>query len=457
MRNWWKWARILAGGLVSLGCLHGAASAQFPQPNGSGPGMMPGMMGGMGMPGMGGAPPPGAFGGGVPNFAMPAEFPNPAVPNSEPVSPFSIKDEGFGGAFTELVDPRVLRPLRFQIDAGYTFLWFNPAEYPPLATTGIRNSANPGASGQPGTALISTGPDSGPNSAFRVGATYWICDPECLSIEGTFFLMEQSTFVQDYVSDQNGSPVLARPFFNAQTRNEDAARRALPGVIRGTMQDAFRTRLMGAEAHFKYYGGHGYRGASINLLAGMRWLRLDERYQSFDTLIDLAGINSATFSDNFSTRNQFYGGQVGVDWQLRLHRFLLDLSAKVAVGPNSQRIGITGETSLINRPTGVTVTGEQGFFAQPTNRGDYSSTTTSVLPEFGAKLSFDLNDHVKINVGYTYLFMTNTVRPGDQMDRTITVQPLVGGPLQPLLPGPPVFRQSTFQAHMLNIGVELVF
>jgi hypothetical protein len=253
--------------------------------------------------------------------------------------------------------------------------------------------------------------------------------------------------------------VLTRPFFNAVTRQEDAAPRALPGVLRGTLHDSVTTQFMGAEVNLRYNSAAQYQGASFNFIAGARWIRLNESFYSFDTSMNASGAGATTsFSDTLNTRNQFYGGQVGLEWMYRLDRLTFDLSGKFAIGPNTQTIRIDGATTVTDPAAGTSVTARQGLFAQPTNVGTYSLIRTAYVSEFGAKMGINLTDSLRFNVGYSFLLFTNTVRPGDQIDRNVNVQILRSGtPTAPLVPGPPSFRQSTFNAHMLNLGLEFLF
>jgi hypothetical protein len=258
----------------------------------------------------------------------------------------------------------------------------------------------------------------------------------------------------------NGNPVLTRPFYNIVTRREDADPRALPGVLRGTMHDSITTRFMGGEGNLRWNSTNSFQGSSLSFLGGFRFLRLDERYNSFDTSIDVGGVGpSTTISDAFATHNLFYGGQVGLEWQYRLERLTLALSGKVAVGQNYQTLNISGETVITDIPTSVSTTDPQGLYAQPSNVGAYHTVHTSVIPEFGAKMSVNLTDRLRFSLGYTFLLMTNVARPGDQLDRVINIQPLQGAPaVAPLLPpAPTTFQQSTFHTHMLNLGVEFLF
>lgn len=479
MRRRWTTVGLLAGGLAYLGGMLTSAHGQFGPPPGGGFGMPPGgMMGappsgygmppGMGMPPggvpgmpMGGGMPPGAFGGNPALLGQPAEFPNPAQKSKEPENPFSLKEDGSPNAFTS--DPYPYRPMRLQFSLGYTFLWFRPGDYPTLATTGSTVDANPGALDQPGTQIRSGGPrEPGPSSAFRTTFTYWLRDPEILSLNGEFFLMEQRSLLGSLNSDGTGTPVLSRPFFNPTplALGEDADSRSLPGVARATLSDSVRTRLMGGDLNLKWHSSAHAEGAHLAIIAGLRWLRLDERYQSYDTRDDIGGFGGQNFtiSDTFTTYNQFFGGQLGAEYRYTLGRFSVDLAGKVALGPNYQTIKIHGQTVVVDTATSTRDVDESlGLFAQPSNVGNYRRTQLAVVWEAGGKLNFDITERLRFQVGYSFLMQNRTVRPGDQMDRVINRQDVLAPQTEPALPGPPSFRQSYFYAHMLNLGLEFIY
>src|SRR6266436_2927623 len=81
MRKWWKKIGVLAGGLMGLAGLLSPVHAQHGLPGGDGfpGGVFPGAP----------QPPPGP------------DFPNPSAPPSEPVSPFSLTNDGSPNAWTD--------------------------------------------------------------------------------------------------------------------------------------------------------------------------------------------------------------------------------------------------------------------------------------------------------------------------------------------------------------------
>jgi len=60
-----------------------------------------------------------------------------------------------------------------------------------------------------------------------------------------------------------------------------------------------------------------------------------------------------------------------------------------------------------------------GLFALSTNSGTLSRDRFAVVPEVSAKLGLHISDHLMIFGGYSCMFWSNVVRPGEQIDRNL--------------------------------------
>ena len=90
-------------------------------------------------------------------------------------------------------------------------------------------------------------------------------------------------------------------------------------------------------------------------------------------------------NDQFGTRNQFYGAQLGgrVNWQGE--RFGFDITGKVALGGTHQSIDINGYSTQTG-PGGVNGAFPGGFFTQASNTGRYTSNQFTFVPTVEMKL-----------------------------------------------------------------------
>jgi hypothetical protein len=339
----------------------------------------------------------------------------------------------------------------FYANAEYLLWWVKAAPVPPLVTVGGVNDALPGALGQPGTAVLIGGRslDTDPLSGGRFTFGIWCDDCHDLGFEGVFFFLGQQTTHETVAS--NGIPVLARPFFNASTGMEDSELIAFPNVLSGGAIVTQMTRLLGAEANLR---SNLCRGCCTNVdfLAGFRFIALDEDLGINEALATPTG-GSFLVADGFNTRNRFYGGQVGLDAEVRRGHWFLDVKTKIALGSNNEVVNIGGNTVITDPVRGQSAL-SGGLLALSSNSGRFSREMFAVAPEATVNIGYQLTSNLRAYVGYNFLYLSNVVRPGDQIDRTIN--PNLIPPPMPSLPVRPafVFKGSDFWAQGLTFGLE---
>jgi hypothetical protein len=342
----------------------------------------------------------------------------------------------------------------FWISAAFVYWHIRDPQVPPLLTTGSALDAHPGAMGQPST-FVAYGAgeqDLGWFSGGRFSAGAWLL--QGWGMEGDFLFLGARSQQNNYSS--NGNLLLALPYLSPSGA-ESAFVVGSPNLT-GRISTEWSTLLYGFEANLINTGiEQGMWG--ITWLGGFRFLELDEGLQLNvqDTVVGagqpLPAGTSTAFNDNFTTRNRFFGAQVGArgDWQFG--RLTVNASARVALGPVDEIVQINGSNSR-TVPGGATSTTPGGFYTQPTNMGYFTASEFCVVPE--GKVNFDLmiTPHLHATAGYSYLYMTDVVRPGDQIDRTVNPTQLQGGTL--VGEGTPVSTRHTtdFWTHALNLGLE---
>ena len=120
--------------------------------------------------------------------------------------------------------------------------------------------------------------------------------------------------------------------------------------------------------------------------------------------------------DQFQTKNRFYGALLGMRNKFLWGPWSLDLATSVALGASKQTISISGGYTSVNfGPT----SGQEGVFAQPANEGTYSSTRFAFVPEVQAKVGYNITPAITLTVGYNFIYYSNVVRPGDQINREV--------------------------------------
>jgi hypothetical protein len=228
--------------------------------------------------------------------------------------------------------------------------------------------------------------------------------------------------------------------------------------------------LQGAElqATFATCGGGVFH---LDVLAGFRYLDLTENLTFATTSTGLSDPNTdLVFNtlDQFSMRNEFYGWQVGTRANYRFGAFSIDVTAKVALGDMSQQANLNGSavTNFFNAPTGGPFTGVPtqklpgaGTFVQPSNFGGFSRDQIAFAPEINVKLNYWLTRQLNVYLGYDFLYLSNVLRPGEQIDRGInfsqTLQSVIAGNASATGSRPVLTAVgSTFWAQGLYTGLE---
>jgi hypothetical protein len=342
-------------------------------------------------------------------------------------------------------------------------------------TTGNLNDQVPGALGQPGTTVLYGGTADSPiQSGGQITLGYWFGDQHLFGIEGSGFYLARKA--SSYTASSSGVPILARPFFDTTSNTESAqyVAFAVPvlGQVVSTLAGSARidtsTQLWGADINFRTqcFCGDWW---NVGFLAGARFLGLDESLQVQENLtslftVSLPAIGTTNAGDNirvtdrFGTSNQFYGGQIGSDVELRYKRWYVDFVGKLALGSSNESVTIQGATTFNTATTGMT-SFNGGLLAQPTNMGHFSRQMFSIVPESKITVGYQLSDHLRIFASYNFLYWSNVVRPGDQIDRVVNSSQLPNELGPGTLAGVPrpafAFRGSDFYAQGVSFGVEL--
>jgi hypothetical protein len=201
----------------------------------------------------------------------------------------------------------------------------------------------------------------------------------------------------------------------------------------------------------------------VDMIYGFRWAQLKEGLNIREDLEVIAPSTPAdvgtTFlvNDNFSTSNEFVGGEIGFLWDWQRDRWSLEFLSKLAIGSTRQRVAINGFT-VTTPPGGAAQTDEGGLLAQSTNIGEYERDELSVLPELGVTVGYMVTDRLRITGGYSFLYWSRVARPGDQISLRVNpeVIPNSSEPDDDDFPQEPqfVFRDTDIWAHGLNAGLE---
>jgi hypothetical protein len=353
----------------------------------------------------------------------------------------------------------VLAPGRFAAGADVLVWWYRASPTPvPLVTDGLV--------GDPGTQVFLGGGsvDTGANTGFRINAGYGLSARSAL--EGNFFYFpRRSTTAGVSSSGKLGSVDLIIPSIDALTGQESGTEISLAPIYKGIVTTEFSNELWGAEVNGAWSLAPASSG-QLDVIGGFRYLRLNEKYSmNTDSSYNPPFPQDIWLTnDSFETTNNFYGVQAGLRARFDQGNFFAVGTAKVALGAMAQKVVIDG--SLVTNDYtdfGPTVTYPGAYFALPTNMGSYTRTVFAAVPEVNLNVGWRVTPAATITLGYSFLYASNVVRPGNQISRNInwtqttayTEDPnaKLTGPAQPQFQ----YNDSSFWAQGINVGLAVRF
>ena len=359
----------------------------------------------------------------------------------------------------------------------------------PLVTTS--NQADQGIIGNPSTVVLfgDRSIDHEWRNGYRLTVGGWLDSERQWGVEATGFYFAGRTNTDFTRSTTSPTQILAIPFNNVSPApftgspsggpqgsfvTSKAGENALliggsndPANRIGTVVVTTSASFWGTELNGLFNLARTERG-NVHFLFGFRYADLRETlnmYVQNDTT-NAAGVvttppnRQVTFYDHFGTRNQFYGGNLGLKGEWRSGVWFANATAKVALGGNHQSIDIDGTFSdpqpFFIRNYGV---GKGGILTAATNSGNTSRNRFSVLPEAQVNIGAYLTRNIKAFAGYDFVYLSSVVRPGDQIDRNLNLTQFASGPVgttaaligqaSPALSP----RSSSFFAHGANFGL----
>lgn len=206
---------------------------------------------------------------------------------------------------------------------------------------------------------------------------------------------------------------------------------------------------------------------TLNALVGYRFFQLKEHLdlvQKSTTLQDGGGqpllldnvvVPSLTISDSFQTKNQISGVEIGLQGEMNWGLFFVGGVSKVTLGNNRQTTDVFGSTS-----SGDTKL-PGGMLALASNSGQDRENQFVIMPELNAYVGMQVTGHIRILLGYDWLYINNVVRPGNLINPALNQRYMPSsqffgdqaGPKTPL----PTMTKNDFIATGLSLSLEVQF
>jgi hypothetical protein len=427
-------------------------------------------------------PPPAAV---APAGIMPASMDAPAMPDAMPMgAPVGampggpMPGDGFGmppaGMYPQgpVVDNAARLAPKFEYHLNY-LLYFSKSQPTPGA---LVTTSSPGAGGILGgstTQVLHGGSDFGMGlySGFDMSGILWKDPDRRIGFELRGMMTETKNNGYVGFSDATGQPLLARPFFNAQTGQQDALLVAFPNAIVGGITSNVSTHLYGASGGFAW---NLYRSCptdyclwTVNWHSGFQFFELNEQLSVTQTSQLINGAQ-AIFDqklyaaparigvrDDIQALNQFYGGSVGISTEVKYGRVFLASQGRVGIGVMHQRLNVAGFSSINDPNSGANSTIRGGLLANASNIGRRNNDEFALVPEASVQIGYNWTSWFTTTMGYGFTYMNNVIRPGDQVSTTVNpalvpAHPAYGGAAVPV-PNP-AFTQTDFWVQGATLG-----
>lgn len=321
--------------------------------------------------------------------------------------------------------------------------WASNPEFPTLVTTSPNGGVLPGA-----TALFGGSIDQGPRPGGRFDAGLWCDQRKCLGAGVSVFALGTSEY--SFATDSSQFSLIARPYFDsAPGQNvQDAFIVANGTATPGAIQITGSSDIMGGDVYLRRLISRGCRG-QLDLLVGYQAARIEEDITIFST----TGTQAFEVTDYFATNNEYHAAFFGLDGQWQYDScWSVRGVARFCFGNMQQEVDIRGMTNG-NPPN-------SGLLAQSaTNAGLHTQDEFSYMQDLGIMVGYQTSCGLKLTFGYSLLYWSSVVRPGEEMDTSVDGRLL---PPQPVIEPPAVhpafnFNPTSFFVQGMNFGAEFSY
>jgi len=356
-----------------------------------------------------------------------------------------------GGACAQAGDA----PGRYTVGVDALVWTFNGSRTPPLVSDGFLDD--------PATKVLLGGEDmdTNPNPGLRLTVSRALSERSSLEASALYF-RSRSTSKSVSSSGQPDSTNIFVPVFDAFLGAESLENISAAGFFSGAASAELSNNLWGAEFNLatRMVSSGNWR---IEGIAGVRYLRFHEKLFFTTDSPNLPPQPADVYhtEDKFTATNHFFGGQLGARARGDWGSWFGGGSLKVGIGMMRQSVNVEGTlltNDFNNYGTPVAYAGG-GYFATPTNVGEYSRNKFALVPELALSIGYRVTPRLSLAAGYSLLYMSDVARAPQQINRTVNYSPSDQPPTLPLGPQEPsfTFKSSDFWAHGFNLGAVYRF
>jgi len=398
---------------------------------------------------------------GIPNYASPAPEigPMPGVPGATTVGPPPWEPTAGPQSWTTDNDngywqgrqlDSILAGPRFWASTDYLLWYIKPATSPSLFA-GISPQAS---NASQAFNLYPTGNiNFNPLSGVRGTAGFWLTPNQTIGFDSSYYWFGTASTSASVASNPNA--LLGRSFVDAANGQPAIFLFSTTDGVNGYGAVTSTLHLEGGDANILF--GSLPFFPRLTVLAGFRYFEMNEGIQVWGVGNNPSTGFNVNAYDSFSTRNDFFGGQLGLRWTYQSERFFVNLTGKIAYGANEEHVAINGSTTMF-MPGSGTSTVPGGLLALPSNIGSYDRTRMTFLPEGLLNVGYRMTSWATVTLGYTFMYINDVVRPGQQMNTVVNPANLPFSGSGSTGPQPSfTYRNDSLWLQGLNVGVTLSY
>jgi hypothetical protein len=363
--------------------------------------------------------------------------------------------------------PRDQQRSRAWFGAEYLHWRLSGNRLPPLVTSGPATTARADVAqlDDPDTLILSGDETVNDDwrSGYRVVAGLWLDCCQSWSIGGDYFNVGNDDF--HFLGEPDPSRIISRPFFNTELGQDDAELVSVPNELDGTVEVKSNDDFNGAglainQSLWRWCDHCEGNRSEFTLLSGYRHYGYDANLSITENLTVLPGtmtplVPGTTFfvQDSFRTRNEFNGGEIGLQAYRLRGWWWLDGMAKVAMGAQHRAVIVDGRT-FVDVPGGGTAAAAGGLLtSEITNIGRYDDSDFVFIPEVRLGAGAKVTKRFSVRAGYNLIIWGDVARAASHLPRGLQVDPRNLPPIQAGGgPGPefPGIRGSQLVAHGID-------
>lgn len=267
----------------------------------------------------------------------------------------------------------------------------------------------------------------------RLTGGFWFDKCRKVGLQGELFALTGGDD-DDFRTRFGGNSIVARPFFNEATGQQDAEILNMPGVALGEFDANFSSRIYSAAPALRFNlcccGNQcdpcnpcsAQSQSRFDFLLGYRYFHVGETAQLYERFEPDNGLfadgTSYEFFDEYRTSNNFHGIELGFDWMRQRRRFYSQLTGTVALGQVNRRTEISGFSNF-DVPGFSSGEFAGGFYSSAQEQGSTSDRGFAVLPQARIKIGYCITPSLRVFAGYDVLYLGSVVRPGSIIDTSI--------------------------------------